>query len=584
MGLKLLTLNIQGLRSLENRLTLIAWLNCFQPSIVCLQETHSTSEKEFSDWFSGTNPSTTNTNYKCISSPGTARSRGVAILYRPEALSVVSSWKDDSGRLVIAEFSRNNLNFQVASLYGPNNKKDGSLFFESFYQALDPDLPVLLCGDFNTVVDPCSDRLGCNPRSPWAYNWSPSLRDLTNSFELCDVWRAMHPGVEEFTWRRPCGGQASRIDMIWLPQRYLGLVSSVGIFPFFRSDHSYVYLDINLPSGVDRGKGLWKFNTSHLKDEAFCNEIAGFWVDWRRERNRFSSLSSWWDAGKARIKRLIRRFSREKSQQQRRKIKSLNATVEHVQRRIDNGEQLPGLLEEVRAELASELLTEAKGAQLRAATRWAEDGESSTAYFLRQEKVRGQQRLISGVKRPDGTLAASTKDMIGVWRDYYFKLFSSEHLDEGEQHPFLERLERKLSPAETELCEGDLTEAECERALKQMASNKSPGVDGLPAEFYVRFWGLLGPDLVNVFNSCYRSGKMSKSQRSGTITLLFKKGDPLETANWRPITLLCADYKIAAKALANRLLLVISSVVSPDQSCGIPGWCLGRTYVFSTTS
>ena len=31
------------------------------------------------------------------------------------------------------------------------------------------------------------------------------------------------------------------------------------------------------------------------------------------------------------------------------------------------------------------------------------------------------------------------------------------------------------------------------------------------------------------------------------------------------------DYKIAAKALGNRLLQVIASVVSPDQSCGIPG-------------
>ena len=182
--------------------------------------------------------------------------------------SVVSSWKNDSGRLVIAEFSRNDLNFQIASLYGPNNKKDSSIFFESFYQALDPDLPVSLCGDFNTVVDSCSGRLGCNPRSSWAYNSA-----------TYDV----HPGVEEFMWRRASGGQASRIDMIWLLQQYPGLVSSVGIFPFFRSGHSYVYLEINLPSELDRGKGLWKFNTSHLKDEVLCSEIAAFWADWRHE-------------------------------------------------------------------------------------------------------------------------------------------------------------------------------------------------------------------------------------------------------------------------------------------------------------
>ena len=105
-----------------------------------------------------------------------------------------------------------------------------------------------------------------------------------------------------------------------------------------------------------------------------------------------------------------------------------------------------------------------------------------------------------------------------------------------------------------------------------MPSAKSPGVDGLPAEFYRWFWTLLGPDLVEVYNFCYRHGRLCKSQRQGAITLLYEKGDCLDPANWRPITLLCVDYKMAAKALGNRLLQVIASVVSPDQSCGILVW------------
>ena len=55
------------------------------------------------------------------------------------------------------------------------------------------------------------------------------------------------------------------------------------------------------------------------------------------------------------------------------------------------------------------------------------------------------------------------------------------------------------------------------------------------------------------------------------ITLLFKKGDILDTANWRSITLLCTDYKILAKTLSFHLLRVIAAVVSSDQSCSIPG-------------
>ena len=67
--------------------------------------------------------------------------------------------------------------------------------------------------------------------------------------------------------------------MIWVPTRYLGLVSTVEIFPFFRLDHSYVYLVIDLPFQVERGKGLWKLNTSLLKDASFCAEIARFWAE-----------------------------------------------------------------------------------------------------------------------------------------------------------------------------------------------------------------------------------------------------------------------------------------------------------------
>ena len=572
---RVITLNVQGLRDLVHRQTLVAWLNCFQPDIICIQETHSTSEKEFSDWFSPNNRNIDNKlKYKCILSPGSTRSSGVGILFKP-CFQVVQKWRDEAGRLVVAEFNRDDLNFQVVCLYGPNKKDEGAAFFESFYQVIDPDLPVFLCGDFNTVVDPRLDRFGCNPESPWAYNWSSTLSDLTAAFELCDAWRAKHPGDAEFTWRRPNGAQGSRIDMIWLPERYLGSVSSVGIFPFFRSDHSYVYLEINLPSMVERGKGRWKFNTSHLSDET-CHEIERFWVDWRSETGRFHSLSSWWDAGKVRLKGLIRRLSRASSRDKKRKIQALNTAVADIQKRLDNGEQLPGLLEERKAELASELLSEAKGAQLRANIRWAEEGESSTAYFLRQEQVRGQRRLIRAVRRKDGTVAKSPSDILGVWRDYYFALFSSQDLEDDEQQLFLDSLERTLSPAETELCEGDLTEEECLRALKHMATSKSPGVDGLPAEFYVRFWRLLGPDLVNVLNSCYRCGCLSLTQRTGAITLLYKKGDLLDTANWRPITLLCVDYKIAAKALSNRLLNVIGSVVSPDQSCGVPGRFIGE--------
>ena len=206
---KILTLNVQGLRSLVNRQTLMSWLNCVAVDFVCLQETHSVSESEFSNWFSSTNLDINNNkHYKSISSPGAARSSGVAILYLPQ-YSLEHCRRDTTGRLISAEFSYSGYNFQIVCLYGPNNAHAGQVFYESLDQAIDPSLPVFICGDFNTVRDPHLDRFGCNPTSPWAYNWLPVLDDLVDTFDLSDAWRMKHPNTQEYTWRRPCQSQGS---------------------------------------------------------------------------------------------------------------------------------------------------------------------------------------------------------------------------------------------------------------------------------------------------------------------------------------------------------------------------------------
>ena len=99
-----------------------------------------------------------------------------------------------------------------------------------------------------------------------------------------------------------------------------------------------------------------------------------------------------------------------------------------------------------------------------------------------------------------------------------------------------------------------------------MARRKAPGLDSLPVEFYVKFWDVLGPDLVSVLNSCLDSGSLALSQRRGIISLSFKKGNRLDPRNWRPLTLPNADHKLASYAIAGWLLKVIHLVDAKDQS------------------
>ena len=92
------------------------------------------------------------------------------------------------------------------------------------------------------------------------------------------------------------------------------------------------------------------------------------------------------------------------------------------------------------------------------------------------------------------------------------------------------------------------------RSLKNFQENKTPGNDGLTVEFYLAFWPLVGKCLIECLNFAHRHGELSTSQKQAMITLIEKKDkDKRLLKNWRPISLINIDVKIASKAMAMRL-------------------------------
>ena len=103
-----------------------------------------------------------------------------------------------------------------------------------------------------------------------------------------------------------------------------------------------------------------------------------------------------------------------------------------------------------------------------------------------------------------------------------------------------------------------------------MARGKASGPDGLHAELYRTHESLLLDFLTQVFNEMHREGVLTDSMRRGNIILLYKKKDPYDIRNYRPITLLNADYKILTKILVERLKSVVTEWVSTSQTGFVP--------------
>ena len=136
----------------------------------------------------------------------------------------------------------------------------------------------------------------------------------------------------------------------------------------------------------------------------------------------------------------------------------------------------------------------------------------------------------------------------------------------------MKNLKRKLPNDTKEKLQKRLTKKESRDAVFMLEDGKSPGWDGLPYEFYKFFWNrleemfiIMQETLLNIVGRC------TDTQRKSVITLLFKGGDPKNLDNWRPVSLLCTDYKIMSKIIANRLKNVLGLVINEDQTCAIPG-------------
>ena len=121
--------------------------------------------------------------------------------------------------------------------------------------------------------------------------------------------------------------------------------------------------------------------------------------------------------------------------------------------------------------------------------------------------------------------------------------------------------------AEAASCESVITECEVRDVLKQVGLSRSPGLDGLSYEVYMRLPHMFVPILMDMFDHWFAQGATPRNITKGVILLLKKGGRNVWEGldDYRPIPLLNTELKILAGVLANRLQIVISDLIGPQQ-------------------
>ena len=89
--------------------------------------------------------------------------------------------------------------------------------------------------------------------------------------------------------------------------------------------------------------------------------------------------------------------------------------------------------------------------------------------------------------------------------------------------------------------------------IKILPNKKTTGPDDIPISIIKANCELIAPILSELINASVLKGVFPSSLKQASIALIFKKGDPLDVENYRPIALLSIFSKIIEKVIAIKL-------------------------------
>lgn len=563
------TLNVVSLRTKQRKQLVLDVLLRNNVAIACLQETKietKEEEKEAAVFFSKF--------YQFIASNGVNGRAGVAVLVRrcPEIVIVPDLGRDDAGRVSAVDCLIGSNLFRVLSIYAPNEAKERREFFEYLGGFFNTSAMILLAGDFNCVLK-ASDR---QPGSSAKDSSVNALKEICRTASLVDMAEATGAKKLRFThWQ---SGSQARLDRIYISSEIEVLPNTVETTPVPFSDHGIVVARV--PTSL-KGTGrsprntCWKFNDSLLEDESFCKDVS-------------KSLLSLWEQGAPdacaweEFKHKFRVMaSEEGKKRQARRREALRNQEQQLRLLVEQEELEPGRwLEEVKSckkQFLQVLKERFKGAVVRSREQVLASDEQPTRVFLTLEKERQKRNSIRQLKHED-VLLEDQAEIQNAFVEEYTALLGNVGQQTAETVPRLEQsLRCTVEEYARDQTNGPITVQEIETSIKAMNVNKAPGADGIGNSFYKAFLSEVAPILAKVYEDIFRRKRLPPSMSQACVILLPKKSSGVPSVkDFRPISLLCSDYKILARILARRLQLSLRSVIGEHQAYGFKGRSLAQ--------
>ncbi|KAK6730378.1 hypothetical protein RB195_007068 [Necator americanus] len=189
----------------------------------------------------------------------------------------------------------------------------------------------------------------------------------------------------------------------------------------------------------------------------------------------------------------------------------------------------------------------------------AEAAEAGRSIRYARREFASRKTRMTALRNPKGTTIASRRGMEKIIYDSYSDLFDSHvHLP-----PHHLREDGQVIP--------EVLPSKIRHAIMSVRNRTAPGPDRIRPEHLKSLPPVLINTLTRLFTRYLSECKVPKRWKTSKTVLLYKKGDPHDIGNYRPICLLSVIYKLLTRVILNR----IEKVLDEGQPCEQAGFRKG---------
>ncbi|RHY10548.1 hypothetical protein DYB25_005040, partial [Aphanomyces astaci] len=457
----------------------------------------------------------------------------------------------------------------------PNSLRED--YFSSLPRDFPPHAKHFIMGDFNLPMDRLLDYEG---EASNHHGGRAECTDWLQSLRVVDAWRIHHP--HDRVYSSPHG--RNRIDYIFVDTPTM--CATYKDAKYFRSEQIAEHMchSVTLQTtDVQVGRGYWKLPKGILEipevTSAIISEARALVPILLHAHNPGVVWAGW----KKRTKDFVEHYHAHH-------IASKGLTVQRAEQ-----DWVSAMAQAARGELTADQLVVERTKLESIKLEWRQhqndvsfdfytsNSEVSTSHFFRRPQETVYKVPIATVTTGDGRVSSHPQDIHQAFHTRW-----SSIMCEGDAAPpnraarrqFLRRLKTRLTEEQRSELEEPIIPSELASAIKTMAPNKAPGMDGFPPAFFQLDCDTFGHILSIVFAYQLERGVLLGSQRRSAVTLLFKGGERNNPGHYRPISLIPVEVKALSRALTHRLRTIIPLLIHPfelvDDFCAVSGARLNR--------